>query len=417
MNASRLSITRPSQQGTSSTSLLIMFVIAALGAAGVWLGLGQDDVEPIDPVRLVDVKRQNVLDAVSASGRVEPEARVFVMSRASGILKEILVDSGDVVEEGQVLAELDREQLQAEFDQDEADLGSARARLEAAKARREEAEVRVDDPELRFAQREAERLNKLYETGDVSERERDAAVNALAIVEQRIRLVEANLPVLDAAVLEAESNLASMEAAVERSRTALREATIRSPISGVVLDRLKEIGDGVSSILTAGGNATQILAMADRSEMYVESRVDEVDLGRIYEGMPAIVTVDAFRDQPLTAVVERIAPGGSVDDNGIVTFEVRLTVEDPDGLLRPDMTADARLVIERRDDVLTLPQRTLTNTPDGGWTVEKLVSLEPPVSEIVEVELGLSDGLVTEIVSGLSDDDQVLLPAVGAGRR
>ncbi len=393
-----------------------MLVIAGLGAAGVWLGIGQSEPEPIDPTRLVDVTRQDVLDAVSASGRVEPEARVFVMSRASGILKDIFVDAGDIVEAGQVIAELDREQLQAQLLQDEADLASAKARLDAARARRAEAEVRVDDPELRFAQREANRLEVLFETGDVSERERDEATNALAIVRHRIRQVEANLPVLDAAILEAQANLASMEAAVERAQTALREATVRSPIAGIVLDRLKEVGDGVSSILTAGGNATQILSLADLSEMYIESRVDEVDLGRIREGMPALVTVDAFRDRTMNGVVERIAPGGAVDDNGIVTFEVRLTVEDPDKLLRPDMTADARLVLERREAVLTLPQRSIARTAEGTWTVERLVSLEPPVTEIIAVELGLSDGLITEIASGLSDGDQVLLPAVGASR-
>lgn len=405
-------------RGSSTTTLLIALVVASLGAAGVWLGLGQQAPPAIDATRLVDVARTDVLDAVAASGRVEPKARVFVMSRASGILKDIYVDAGDRVEKDQVIAELDREQLQAQLDQDEADLMSAEARLQAARARRAEAEVRVRDPELDFATREAARLEALYETGDVSERERDTAVNALEIVKQRIRLVEANLPVLDAAILEAQANLASAEAAAERSRTALREATVRSPITGLVLDRLKEVGDGVSSILTAGGNATQILSLGEVSEVYIESRVDEVDLGRIHEGMRAIVTVDAFRDRPLEGVVDRIAPAGSVDDNGIVTFEVRLTVDDPDALLRPDMTADARLVLESRDAVLTLPQRTLAQQPEGAWTVERVVSLEPPVTEVVEVELGLSDGLITEIVAGLDEGDRVLLPAVGPpGRR
>jgi HlyD family secretion protein len=224
--------------------------------------------------------------------------------------------------------------------------------------------------------------------------------------------------VLEASVAGAQADLAATAAAVERSETALREATIRSPIDGIVLVRSKEVGDGVSSILTAGGNATQIMTLGDLSEMYVEARVDEVDLGRIHVGMPARVTVDAHRGSTLAARVARIAPAGSVDSNGIVTFEVRVTVEDPDGLLRPDMTADARLIIDQRDAVPTLAHSALTRTADGGWTAQRVLGTGATERvEVVDVGIGLSDGLMTEIVSGLSLGDRVLLPDALANRR
>jgi HlyD family secretion protein len=187
-----------------------------------------------------------------------------------------------------------------------------------------------------------------------------------------------------------------------------------------VLVRDKEVGDGVSSILTAGGNATQIMTLGDLSEMFIEARVDEVDLGRIHVGMPARVTVDAFRGQVLHGEVERIAPSGSVDNNGIVTFEVRVTVGDPNGLLRPDMTADAKLVLDARPDALTLPQRALARGPGGRWQVRKVTGEGAAArAEVVEVELGLSDGLMSEIVSGLQEGDRVLLPEITsfAGRQ
>jgi len=238
------------------------------------------------------------------------------------------------------------------------------------------------------------------------------------VVEHGIRLSEAQIPILEASVAESRANLASASADVERSETSLREATIVSPIDGVVLVRDKEVGDGVSSILTAGGNATQVMMLGDLSEMFVEARVDEVDLGRITVGMPAIVTVDAHRGEAFIGEVERIAPAGSVDNNGIVTFEVRVTVEDPERRLRPDMTAEARLVLGRRDGAVALPQRAVTRGTGGKWFVDKVSGEgESARVEQVEVTLGLSDGLMTEITDGLQPGDRVTLPGGGGAPR
>ena len=160
------------------------------------------------------------------------------------------------------------------------------------------------------------------------------------------------------------------------------------------------------------------MSLGDLSQMHVEARVDEVDLGRIREGMPALVTVDAYRGSTLEGEVERIAPAGSIDDNGIVTFEVRVSVADPDRILRPDMTADARLVLERRADALVLPQLAIERGEDGAWVVDRVVG-EDAVARVERtvVELGISDGLMTEIVSGLSEGDRVLLPESRGGSR
>ncbi len=438
----RTTARRRGNAGQVSTGLLVIGLLATVGLAGWWLSGSDGDGGGVDEARVVGVERRDLIDGVNANGRVEPLARVAVMSRAGGIIEHLLVDEGDVVRVGQVLAELDREQLQAQLAQDQADLASAEARLAQTEARLVEQRLRLEDPELEFAQREFARLDLLHQSGDVSERERDDAALALEQVRFRLAQVEHNLPVMQATVAEARADLAASQAALERSETAWREATIRCPIDGVVLTRDREVGDGVSSILTAGGNATQIFTLGDLSEMYVEARVDEVDLGRIRVGMPAVVTVDAHRGRELSGAVDRIAPAGSVDGNGIVTFEVRLTVDDPEGLLKPDMTADAKLVLARRDGVLTLPQRALRRVDsggaprgstyggspgaaasardEGGWYVERVV-MEADVARLqrTQVTLGLSDGLMTEVASGLSEDDRVLLPdtLVGGGRR
>jgi len=425
----------PYLHSTSTTAGLSTFgVVATLFgvccavALGWWYTGGKGGHETtIDAARIVRVERADLIDAVTANGRVEPIARVAVMSRASGIVEKLYVDEGDAVEQGQILAELDREQLEAQVDRDEADLKSAEARLAAARASVLEAQLQLEDPAIDFLEREAARQEKLFKQNSVSLKEREDSARNLASSRFELDLIRARIPILEASVDEALANLASARAALERSRTTLSETTIRSPIDGVVLVRDKEVGDGVSSILTAGGNATQIMSLGDLSRMHIEARIDEVDLGRIRVGMATLITIDAYRGKELTGRVERIAPAGSIDDNGIVTFQVRIVVDDPEELLRPDMTADAKLVIDRRDGVLVLPQRALVRGGDGTWSVQRVtgeVGGEHGSKngtqhiETIPVEIGLSDGLKTEVVGELSEGDRVLVQASSPrGRR
>lgn len=403
---------RSNSTGASSSTLLVGIGLLGAIALGWWFASDpRTAVATVDLQRAVAVERRSILHAVTASGRVEPLARVAVMSRASGILKAIMVEEGDRVEVGQVLAELDREQLEAQHAQDEADLQAAIARLAAARARLQESRGLLRDPDLEFARRELRRVEELHAQGNVSDSERDEAARTVAAIEFRLRQVEYSLPVLEASVQEAEAALAASAAALNRSATSLREATIRCPIDGIVLVRAKEVGDGVSSILTAGGNATQILTLGDLSQMFIDARVDEVDLGRIQVDMPAVITVDAHRGKTLDGFVQRIAPAGSVDNNGIVTFEVRITVEDPEGLLRPDMTATAKLVQARRDNVRTLPQRALRREDTSEWWVDRVVGEGEDLRTVpTKVSIGLSDGLITEILSGVEQGDRVIIP-------
>ena len=401
----------PKTRGASAFSILLILGVIAAIALGWWYNAKESQSAPgLDRARLVAVERRDLIDAVKASGRVEPVARVAVMSRASGIIKSLHVEEGDAVAAGQLLAELDREQLEAQLAQDNADLASASARVAAAEARIAEAGVRIDDPEIEFLEREVKRLKQLQGNG-VSLRDIDEAERQLVAARFRVQLVEASLPVLDAALEGAHADHDAAKASLDRAETALQEASIFCPIDGIVLVRDTEVGDGVSSILTAGGNATELMTLGDLSRMHIEARVDEVDLGRITQGMPAIVTVDAHRGKQLTGKVERIAPAGSVDNNGIVTFKVRVSIDDDKGLLKPDMTSDIQLVLNRKIDILTLPQRALARNASGKWIVTRVVKEKPvPEFEEVEITLGLSDGLITEIASGLAEGDRILVP-------
>jgi len=410
MNDSRQRIRRRAERGGAFGFLLLLLI--AGGAAGAyWWKTRQVEPVSIDEDRVVEVQRRDLIKAVLATGRVEPLARVSIMSRASGILNELYVDDGDRVTPGQVLADLDREQLEAQHRENVGAKSAATARLKAAEARLAEARVRVGDPELEFAKREEARLKDLHESGSASLNELDDAELAVAVVEYRIRQIEASIPVLDAEVAQAEAGIESADAAVERTATALREATIRSPIEGIVLKREKEVGDGISSILTAGGNATPLMTLGDLSAMFVEAQVDEVDVGKVYVGMTALIEVDAYRGQPFMGKIQRIAPGGTVDNNGIVTFEVRISVEDPEQRLRVDMTANTRLVLEDRPSTLALPHKALQRDRTGQWIAQRVVRGIEPSIEPITVQIGVTDGLMTEILDGLTEGDEIVLPA------
>lgn len=385
--------------------------LAALACAAACVAFvrarGSDDQE-LDESRIVRVERRDLVRAVNATGRIEPKARVAVMSRTSGILNAIHVEEGDRVESGQVLAELDREQLEAQLAQEEARVAVAQAAVRAWEARIGEANLKLLDPEPEFAAREFERQEKLRAEDVSSERDQDQARERLAQAQHRLRLIEAAIPVLQAELESARSALLSVEAARARARTALRETTILSPMNGIVLSRPREVGDGVSSIDSAGGNATLILLLGDLSRIYVEAQVDEADMGLMRGNMPVLVTVDAFRRELFEGRIERIAPAGRVDTNAIVTYEVRVALEDPQGLLRPDLTANVRFVLERNPTALTLPQRALRRD-SGGCRIERVLTLDPPRTELVTVELGMSDGLQAEVL-GLAEGQPVVLP-------
>lgn len=399
----------PARRDSGGAAAWLLVALALAACAYLYVRSREKPVE-IDEDRVVAVERRDLVKAVLATGRVEPLARVNVMSRASGILKEIYVDEGDVVKRGQVIAELDREQLRAQHEENLGDLAAAEARLLAARARLEEARTRLADPELEFAERNAKRLRELFEAGSASRNELDDAELRLAQVRFRVELVKAQIPILEAEVKQAEADLRSARAAVERSQTALSEATIVSPIDGVVLVRDKDVGDGISSILTAGGNATPVMTLGDTSKMFVEAQVDEVDIGKVHLGQEALVEVDAYRGRIFHGKVTKIAPAGTVDNNGLVTFKVEIAVEDPERLLRVDMTANTRLVLEERPGALALPHKALERDGKGGWFARRVVRRDRPQVERVPVEIGVSDGLMTEIVSGLREGDEVLLP-------
>lgn len=393
---------------------IVVFIVVVLcvGALFIW-GIGRGP-ERIPAERLTEPRVGDIVRGVIAVGRVEPRTRVDVKSKANGIILKLHVDVSDNVSAGQPIAELDKDILQARVDETEGRLQQAKGELDSAKATVEKIRVEKEDPELAFATRNWERAQRLFADRIISEDERDQARDRYDKSTYRIRTLDAGLTVARATLTIANGKVREAQAQAELARQELLEATIISPIDGVVLHRYLEEGDAVSSIRVAGGNATIIMTLGDLSELYVDGEVDEVDVGKIIDqqrirpDLTARVTVESFKDRSFTGQVSRIAPLGLEDSNGIITFEVRIILENPERLLLANMTAISQIVLEEKEHVLLLSQGALVSDEDGQFAI--VYDPDTGRTERRPIVTGISDGSLVEVASGLEEGQKVLIP-------
>ena len=183
---------------------------------------------------------------------------------------------------------------------------------------------------------------------------------------------------------------------------------IVSPIDGVVLSRDVEMGDAVSSILVLGSTATLVMTLGDTSQVYVKGKVDESDIGRVYLGQAARIKVESFKDKTFNGKVTKISPMGVEKDN-VTTFEVRVSINNPGGELKAEMTANAEIILEEHKNVLQIPEGALIYDKDKKASVEVPDPKAKDGMRKVAVNIGISNGAKTEVLSGLKEGDQVVL--------
>ncbi|MGO9373467.1 MAG: efflux RND transporter periplasmic adaptor subunit, partial [Syntrophobacteraceae bacterium] len=188
----------------------------------------------------------------------------------------------------------------------------------------------------------------------------------------------------------------------------VRNATIVSPIDGVVLSREHEVGDAVSSILVMGSGATLIMTVGDLSEVYVKGKADESDIGKVYLGQPARISVESFKDKQFQGRVTKIAPLGVEKDN-VTTFEVRVSIVNATGELRANMSANAEIILEEKRNVLLIPEGAVIFDKDKSTSVDVADPKSDTGRRRVPVKLGISNGVKAEVLSGLSQGQQVVL--------
>jgi len=224
----------------------------------------------------------------------------------------------------------------------------------------------------------------------------------------RQEAARSQLGVSAARVSQAEAAVAQARAASERAQEDLNNATIRSPIRGMVLSRDVEVGSPVSSILNLGANATLVMVLGDVSKVYVRGKVDEADIGMVQLGQPARIRVETFKDRPFDGRVTQIAPMGVERDN-VVTFEVRVSIDNATGALKANMTANAEIVLEEHKSTLIMPESAVIYDAQRRTFAEVPSARTRTGRERVPIKVGVSNGTRTEVLSGLAQGQRVVV--------
>ena len=269
------------------------------------------------------VERRDITVAVEAAGIIEPVTTVDVKSKASGEILSLPVDTGDQVEAGALLANIDPRVLDNSLQQ-------AQANLEVAKAR------------LTNSSSQLERIDKLYQKDSLSKSDWEQAA-------------------LDYA--QANSEVVRSEIQVENATIALDDTNVGAPITGTVIERFVEQGQVISSPMGDVGGGTLLLRMADLSTVQVRMLVDEIDIGKVRPGVNATVNVAAFASRPFRGEVVKVEPQAVAQQN-VTMFPVLIDLDNSEGLLKPGMNAEVELLVARRVDVATIPNAALRTQED-----------------------------------------------------
>ena len=407
-----------------------IFTISFLSVIGLLLTLGGYWVfgalfsvdKTIPPEKLAEVETGSIAKSVVATGKVEPLSKVDIKSKASGLIKYLYVNAGDRVREGQLLVELDKETLEAQLKEAKAVLRSAESNLQemesqgkTLRANLRKAQLEAESKDYEFAAAEYRRQRELFDQGLISESDFDSVeqkMQSTEVAQKSLRAAvtvkQAEIEQNDRTIEKSRAEVVQAQAQYERAEENLNYASIRSPISGIVLSREVEVGDAVSSILQLGSNATLIMTLGDVQELYIKGKVDETDIGFVKLDQPVRVTVDAYKNRTFQGKVFRIAPMGVEKDN-VTRFEVRVSILNDLDLLKANMSANAEIILEEHHNVLLVPESALIYNEKKATFVEVPDLSTKTGRRQVPIKVGLGNGSRTEVLSGLKLGEQVVL--------
>ena len=321
------------------------------------------------------VMKTNIQTSITATGTIEPVTSVTVGTQVSGIVSHLYVDYNSVVKKGQVIAELDRTNLISE-------LNTAKANLSSAQS------------SLNYQLSNYNRYKELHEKGLVSADEFESA---------RLQY------------LQAKEQVNTSKESVQKAQTNLGYATITSPIDGVILSKSVEEGQTVA----ASFNTPELFVIAqDLTNMRVIADIDEADIGGVKEGQRVSFTVDAFPDDHFEGQVTQVRQQATTESN-VVTYEVVISAPNKDLKLKPGLTANVTIYTLEKNDVLAAPAKALRFQPNEaflqkGETIDdcegdhKVWTKEGTVFKAHKVEIGTTNGIMTEITGGIKEGTEVL---------
>lgn len=371
---------------------IIIVVCAVVGAAvlaylffGLFAGTSGKANDKPEDVKTEKVELGDLRIEALATGTVVPEVEVTVKSKAGGEITNFPFNEGDLIKKGETIVRLDPATEQAKTNQAEATLLVADARLSKARIALKDAKTRL------------ERSNKLYKDGIISLQDLE---DAQILTEKAVSDVKI-----------AEAELVQAKEALREERERLADTEVRAPYTGTILKKFVDVGQVISSSLSSFSEGTQLFSMANLENIYVNAMVDEVDISRIVVGQEVNVSVDSLPGKIFKGAVERIAPKGEVQRT-VTVFGVFVRITDKDkSLLKPGMTADARILTNLRKGVLLVPSPAvkLKDKVTGVYAVQDGKNVW------VEVKAGATDGRVTEVAGALKPGAEVVTSAVNSG--
>jgi HlyD family secretion protein len=283
------------------------------------------------PIPTAAIERRDIVVDASATGAVEPINVVEVKSKASGQITQMPVETGTLVKPGDLIVQLDTRDVKNQYDQSVADVRAAEAKLQVSESQKK----RSDD---------------LFKSRIITAQEQEASVLDYANAQ--------------AAVVRARTNL-------DLSQQRLEDATVRAPISGTVIEKTVSLGQVITSGTSSLGGGTTLIKMADLTKVRVRALVTEADIGTIQPAMAATVTVDAYPDRPFRGLVEKIEPQAVVQQS-VTMFPVLITISNVEGLLKPGMNGEVSILIDRRDNVLSVPNDAIRNVRESATAAAAL---------------------------------------------
>ena len=387
----------------------IALVVIAAVVGGYYYFSAPAEAEVEETVTKAVVEKKDIIIGMAADGTVE-YAETDLKFSGSGVLKEIYVEEGQEVHRGDVLAKLDDQSLQNQVTQSLANYNIAVEKYEKLLAGPSDADVQskqvaVDNAEnnLRIQQTIYDYKLSLYNEGKISESDLlseeaklEGAKAQLATAEsQLVLLMEIDPYDLESAKQSVEQAAASLATAREN----LNDAVLVAPADGVIF----AINGNVGEYLSSGGSS---FIQLGATQPTVQASVIEEDISKVVIGQTVEVEFIALPDVLYSGIVTAISPNPTIDQTGIVTYQVSMALDQPDETIKNGMTAEINFISQQAKDVLTAPVEAIKRT-DGVSKVE--VDKGNGLTEFVEVKTGLTDGRTVEIKTGLQEGDQVLI--------
>ncbi len=345
-------------------------ILAVLTVIVIWI-VAQSGKKNVDELDTVKVERKNIIDKALAVGSIEPLNEIAVKSKISGVVGRLFVEVGDFVKAGESVIDVKPDPTP----------------LELAEAKRN---VEMATIELNALHRELKRNEELKENGLISEYDFEVIRQHFDEAELRHKIAEERLDLIE-------------KGKIRIAETSI-ETIIKSPITGFILEKSVNVGDPVVP-LTSYQAGTELLKMANMDQLIFKGTVDEIDVGKISEGMPADLQIGALPGKHVEGHVTLISLKARKEQNTTV-FPVEIVIDQTDdAILRAGFSANANVIIAKKDSVLSIPERVVTFRNDSAFV---RIPIDEKKSKEIFIVTGLSDAIDIEILSGLEEGQAVL---------